>query len=498
VAQSAKVVAVIGAGMAGLAAAIDLAACGARVVVIERAAGPGGKMREVEVAGQRIDAGPTVLTLRHVFDELFDHAGARLEDYVELRPTAVLARHAWSADDRLDLFADVNASEAAIGHLAGLAEARRFAGFCREAARIYRTLERPFLRSERPSVLRLTRAIGWRHLADLWRIRPFTTLWRALGDHFHDPRLRQLFGRYATYCGSSPFESPATLMLVAHVEQQGVWLVEGGMQRLARALERLAHARSVEFRYGTSVTELVTAAGRVSGVQLADGTRLNADAVIYNGDLNALTAGKMGEDASRAVPTSAPNARSLSAVTWSLVAQTEGFPLERHNVFFSRDYSGEFESLRNGRLPANPTVYVCAQDRPRVDNDEMASDARERLLCLVNAPAIRDSDAQSERDLAACESNTFAALERCGLHVERRLDAIQRTTPHDFDRLFPGSGGALYGSASHGWRSSFVRPGSRSRLPGLFLAGGGVHPGPGMPMTALSGRLAAAAVLAPR
>ncbi len=497
-AQGAKTVAVIGAGMAGLAAAVDLATRGVRVVVVERASGPGGKMREVEVAGHRIDAGPTVLTLRHVFDELFDHAGARLEDFVGLRSTAVLARHAWSADDQLDLFADIQASEDAIGRLAGLAEAQRFAAFCRESARIYRTLERPFLRSQRPSVLRLSCAVGWRHLADLWSIRPFTTLWQALGDHFHDPRLRQLFGRYATYCGSSPFESPATLMLVAHVEQQGVWLVEGGMQRLAWGLERLARARGAEFRFGSTVTELMTAAGRVSGVQLADGTRLDADAVVYNGDLNALVAGSMGKVASRAILTSPARARSLSAVTWSMVARTEGFPLERHNVFFSRDYGREFKSLRGGKLPTDPTVYVCAQDRPRVDNDTSAVTVRERLLCLVNAPAIGGSDVHSERDLAVCESNAFAALERCGLRVDRSLATTHRTTPHDFDRLFPGSGGALYGSASHGWRSSFVRPGSRSRLPGFFLAGGGVHPGPGVPMTALSGRLAAAAVLAPR
>jgi 1-hydroxycarotenoid 3,4-desaturase len=488
-------VAVIGAGMAGLAAAIDLAARGVRVVVMERNAGPGGKMREVEVAGRRIDAGPTVLTLRHVFDELFDHAGARLEDYVELRPTPILARHAWSARERLDLFADVNASEAAIGQFAGLAEARRFAAFCREAARIYRTLERPFLRAPRPSVLRLTRSVGWRHLPDLWRIRPFTTLWRALGSHFHDPRLRQLFGRYATYCGSSPFESPATLMLVAHVEQQGVWLVEGGMQRLARGLERLALARGVEFRYGSHVTDLVSTAGRVSAVRAADGTHVPVDAVIFNGDLNALAAGRLGEVASHAVAAET-GARSLSAITWSLVARTEGFPLERHNVFFSRDYGCEFESLRNRRLPSDPTVYVCAQDRPQTEASATAVEKRERLFCLVNAPAITDSGAISEGDLAAYETRAFAALERCGLRVERTPDETHRTAPHDFDRLFPGSRGALYGSASHGWRSSFARPGSRSRLPGLFLAGGGVHPGPGVPMTALSGRLAAAAVLA--
>jgi 1-hydroxycarotenoid 3,4-desaturase len=489
-------VAVIGAGMAGLAAAIDLAARGVRVVVMERDVTPGGKMREVEVAGRRIDAGPTVLTLRHVFDELFDHAGARLEDYVELRPTPVLARHAWSACELLDLFADVNASEAAIGEFAGLAEARRFAAFCREAARIYRTLERPFLRAQRPSVLRLTRSVGWRHLPDLWRIRPFTTLWRALGSHFHDPRLRQLFGRYATYCGSSPFESPATLMLVAHVEQQGVWLVEGGMHRLARGLERLALARGVEFRYGTNVTELVSTAGRISGVRTADGTHVPVDAVIFNGDLNALAAGRLGTIASHAVAAEA-SARSLSAITWSMVARTDGFPLERHNVFFSGDYASEFESLRSRRLPSDPTVYVCAQDRSQAASSTAAFDERERLFCLVNAPAITDSRAISERDLAACETRAFAALERCGLRVDRRPEESHRTAPSDFERLFPGSRGALYGSASHGWRSSFARPGSRSRLPGLFLAGGGVHPGPGVPMTALSGRLAAAAVLAP-
>jgi 1-hydroxycarotenoid 3,4-desaturase len=462
---------------------------------MERDVAPGGKMREVEVAGRRIDAGPTVLTLRHVFDELFDHASAQLEDYVELRPAPVLSRHAWSARERLDLFADIHASEAAIGHFAGLAEARRFAAFCRDAARIYRTLERPFLRAQRPSVLGLTRSVGWRHLPDLWRIRPFTTLWRALGSHFHDPRLRQLFGRYATYCGSSPFESPATLMLVAHVEQQGVWLVEGGMHRLARGLERLALARGVEFRYGSQITDLVLTAGRVSGVRAADGTYVPVDAVIFNGDLNALAAGSLGEVASHAVAAET-GARSLSAITWSMVARAEGFPLQRHNVFFSRDYGREFESLRNRSLPADPTVYVCAQDRPQAASSTAAVDQRERLFCLVNAPAITDSGAISERDLAACETRTFAALERCGLRVERSPDDTHRTTPHDFDRLFPGSRGALYGSASHGWRSSFARPGSRSRLPGLFLAGGGVHPGPGVPMTALSGRLAAAAVLA--
>jgi 1-hydroxycarotenoid 3,4-desaturase len=231
-------------------------------------------------------------------------------------------------------------------------------------------------------------------------------------------------------------------------------------------------------------------------VHTADGTHLPVDAVIFNGDLNALGAGHLGEVASHAVPAAATGAWSLSAITWSMVARTEGFPLERHNVFFSRDYAREFGSLRDRKLPSEPTVYVCAQDRPQADVGPALAGGRERLLCLVNAPAMRDGQALSESDLAACETSAFAALERCGLRVQKTRDETHRTSPIDFDRLFPGSRGALYGSASHGWRSSFARPGSRSRLPGLFLAGGGVHPGPGVPMTALSGRLAAAAVLA--
>jgi 1-hydroxycarotenoid 3,4-desaturase len=145
-------------------------------------------------------------------------------------------------DERLDLFADRERSADAIGALAGPDEARGFKRFCDRARRTFEVLDRPFIRSARPSVDRLVAGVGLRGLGDLWLANPFGTLWDSLGSFFRDPRLRQLFGRYATYCGSSPFRAPATLMLVAHVEQDGVWLVEGGMHRLARALADLARA----------------------------------------------------------------------------------------------------------------------------------------------------------------------------------------------------------------------------------------------------------------
>ena len=242
-------VVIIGAGVGGLVAALRLAVRGLQVTVVEAATSPGGKMRELLVDGARIDAGPTVFTMRWVFDAIFAEIGATLSERLTLRPVDTLARHAWSRSERLDLFADIDRSAEAIGGFAGPREADGYVKFCRRAGAVYATLREPFIASSRPSPVDLVRRAGLAGLGDLARISPFTTLWRALGDHFRDPRLRQLFGRYATYCGSSPFDAPATLMLVAHVEQDGVWLVEGGMHRLAATLAEAARAHGASFRF---------------------------------------------------------------------------------------------------------------------------------------------------------------------------------------------------------------------------------------------------------
>ncbi len=473
---------IVGAGVAGLVAALLLSARGVAVTVLERAATPGGKLRQVTAGGVAIDAGPTVFTLRPIWEEILAEAGADMP--FALTPLRVLARHAWSERERLDLFADKDRSAEAIGDFAGAAEARGYLAFCARATKIWDTLEGPFLRTAQPTPLSLTASAG---VAAMWTIAPFQTLWRALGEHFADPRLWQLFGRYATYSGSSPFDAPATLMLIAHVEQEGVWAVDGGMHRIAAGLARAAADRGAVFRYGVDVAGIATHSGRATGVTLSDGESVPADAVLFNGDAAALAAALLGPDAARAVAT--PGARSLSAVTWAMRTTTDGFALLRHNVFFGDAYESEFEDIfRHRRLPRAPTVYVCAQDR----GDEATGDGPERLLCLVNAPAV--GDAMSDTEMAACETAMTSLLQRCGLTL--RSPESVRTGPGQWEHLFPATGGALYGPAQHGWRASFSRPPSRSRLPGLYLAGGSAHPGPGLPMAALSGRFSARAILA--
>jgi 1-hydroxycarotenoid 3,4-desaturase len=427
--------------------------------------------------------------MRWVFEEIFAAAGAALDDHLTLTRSRVLARHAWGDGSRLDLFADRADSAEAVGRFAGAAEARGFLAFSERAARIWRTLEGSFIREDRPSVLDLVAKAGAR---DLMGISPFTTLDRALAEHFRDPRLRQLFGRYATYCGSSPLDSPATLMLVAHVESEGVWLVEGGMHRLAVVLAALAERLGARFRYGVGVRSITRRGGRADGVVLETGERLAAEAVICNGDSNAVAAGLFGDLGGAVKPTAAAE-RSLSALTWATQAVPQGFPLLRHSVFFSHDYRAEFDALKRGRLPLVPTIYICAQDRT---DQDVTPDGPERLLVLVNAPATGDAGKPTPEEIARCEERTLTQLRRCGLSLDFDPPVTVTTGPPGFGGLFPATGGALYGPNAHGWAASFRRPGARTKLPGLYLAGGSTHPGAGVPMAALSGRLAASALMA--
>jgi 1-hydroxycarotenoid 3,4-desaturase len=485
-------VVVVGAGIGGLVSAFALAARGLDVTVLERAAAPGGKMRQITIDASQIDSGPTVFTMRWVFDELFAAAGKNFEDHVRFQPLEILARHAWDRQARLDLFSDEERSVDAIGDFAGVAEAARYRGFCRDTRRIYDVLEKPFLRAPQPSMARLVGANGFRGLTQLPQIKPFSSMWSALSGYFHDPRLRQLFGRYATYCGSSPFKAPATLMLVAHVEREGVWSIEGGMHGVATALADCATSLGATIRYDQEVSEVLISGGRISGVRLSNGERVAADAVIVNADIGAVATGTLGAAVRGAAAPIPHRARSLSAMTWSVIAKPSGFPVCRHNVFFSRDYAAEFDDIfARDAPPREPTVYVCAQD-----DGGTASGGPQRFLVLINAPANGDRHTYDAAEMERCTQRTFGMLERCGLQLLAQPGATRVTTPADFNRLFPATGGALYGRSSHGWTASFQRPGVRTRIPGLYLAGGSAHPGPGIPMAALSGRSAATCLLA--
>jgi 1-hydroxycarotenoid 3,4-desaturase len=482
---------VIGAGIGGLSAAITLAAAGREVIVLERGPAPGGKVADLPLGGIAVDAGPGALSLRPVFEALFAAGDTTLDQELHLTRLPLLGRHCWPDGSRLDLPADPAEAESAIGAFAGPEAARGHRAFMARAATCWAALEKPFLTVQRPGALALGASAGMRGLLGT---SPFGTLWDALGEHFADPRLRQVFSRLSTYVGTSPLVAPATLMLVAQVEAGGLWAIEGGMARLPVALARIAAAKGVRFRHGADVAAIRVERGRIAGVTLRDGEAVDCRQVILNADPATLAAGHLGPAAARAVPPTPPAKRSFSGIAWAMAGRAEGLDLPRLSVFHAPDAAAELAALTyRGRMPDQPSVTLWAQGRQGVEPPPAGP---EGLLALVSAPARADSRRMDAAALAAVEQAAFGAMARAGLSITRDAQAVM--TPQDYEALAPGTGGALFGPAVQGWQSIFSRPAARTALPGLFLAGGATHPGAGLAMAAISGRLAAEAAMAER
>ncbi|RED12905.1 1-hydroxycarotenoid 3,4-desaturase CrtD [Pontivivens insulae] len=478
---------IIGAGLGGLAAALRLAHAGCDVTVHDRHPGPGGKMRTLPSAAGPVDAGPTVFTLRTVFEELFASVGERLDTHLDLVADRVVARHWWPDGSTLDLTNDLATNARAIDAFAGSRAAQQFERFSAETSILFDRFRAPVMDAPRIRLSSLISPVLSAPSVMARALRPGATLASALAARFDDPRLRQLFGRYATYVGGSPLASPALLALIWQAEAAGVWAIRGGMHKLAVTLTQLAEARGARFTFGSHIDELLFEGDRCVGLKTRDGSTQHADIVVFNGDPAALHQGALGQRARGAVRRNAASPRALSARVWSFAARANGLELAHHNVLFGRDPLSEFRDLAAGKIPSDPTLYICAQDRLA---DSPPGDL-ERFEIIANAPPL----SQTRQESPPCPTAIFPTLARFGLSFDPQPDLNAVSTPADFAKAFPATDGSLYGRSPHGTMASFARATARSRIKGLYLAGGGVHPGPGIPMATRSGQHAAEAIL---
>ncbi|MBD3763735.1 MAG: FAD-dependent oxidoreductase, partial [Rhodobacterales bacterium] len=451
---------VIGAGMGGLAAAIRLRAAGLSVTVVEMAEGPGGKARAVPTPAGPADTGPPVVTRLAWIEELFALCGTRLDDHVQAHRLPLLARHFWPDGSRLDLTPDTHANADAIANLCGAEAAAAFRRFDAAAAGLLAAFEAPVMLAPRPRP-------GQVALAALRRpaLIPGRSLQSWLRGQFRDPRLVQLFGRYATYVGGWPAASPAVLALIWRVEAEGVHALTGGLHGLAQALARVAQDAGVRFRYATRARRIVRQGGAVSGVEIEGGATLPCDICVFNGDPAALREGLLGPAAQAALPARAPARPSLSAWVWAFAGTATGLDLDHHNVFFTEEPRAEFGPIARGQMPEAPTLYVCAQDRglPAAP----APGAPERFEIILNGPAGHPAQPGEEE---TCRQRTFQRLARFGLTLTPPPPGTGLTTPAMLAARFPGSQGAIYGASPEGTFAAFSRPRARTGLAGLYLA----------------------------
>lgn len=482
---------VIGAGIAGLAASLRLACAGMQVTLLERHGAPGGKIRTLSSAAGPVDAGPTVLTMRHVFDDLFACAGEDLKDHVTLVPQNILARHFWPDGSTLDLHADPLRSRDAIADFAGDRAADDFMRFHKRTKRLFEAFDAPMMQAAEPRMRELVPHV-LKQPALIRAMAPMSTLKQALQRAFGDPRLRQLFGRYATYVGGAPHLSPAILSLIWQAEAEGVWVVEGGMHKLAHAIAALARDHGVDIRYNTHVDRIVTTDSRATGVEINGTYHLDAEAILYAGDPRALASGSMGAALKTVAPQTMTLPRSFSARVHSFAATPQGVDLAHHNVFFADDPDTEFTDLAQGRMPADPTLYLCAEDRGL----KAAPPTVERFEIISNAPAT-DTE-PPKKELNEWHHQIMRRMADMGVTFTPTPKAATLTTPATFATLFPETLGALYGQTPHGLTAALKRPTATTPVANLWLAGGGTHPGAGVPMATLSARHAAEAILRAR
>lgn len=473
-----KKVIIIGAGIGGLSAAIRLAKSGFSVSILEKNETVGGKVNIVESGGYKFDTGASLLTIKHILEEIFEFAEHNLKDYLEIISLEPICRYFWSDKTIFDASANIAKTENEIARLEPN-DVESFRKYLADSKQKYEIAEKTFLAK---SLNDLPQLIRPKYLKDLLKISTLKTLEKHNRDYFKSEKLRQIFNRFATYNGSSPYQIPATFALIPFVEfGLGAWYVRGGMYKIPKALEKLARELNVKIKTKCEVEKIIVENEKAVGVKV-NGEKIRADFVVSNADAvetyrNLLPIEKFQN-----------REPSCSGFVLLLGTRKKFKQLAHHNIFFSDNYKAEFDAIFKQKRPANnPTIYICATS---VSDKTQAPANRENLFVLVNAPYLSEEtnwqkEAKPYRDLI------LKKLEEFGLKdLNDSIEFEQIITPEDFETKYRANKGSIYGISSNGIFSAFLRiPNKSKEIENLYFVGGATHPGGGIPLVLLSAKM---------
>jgi phytoene desaturase len=487
---------VIGGGLGGLAAACTLAARGYEVILFEKNHWLGGKAAVHEQQGFRFDMGPTILTLPMVLARLFAEAERDMADYLDLIPLDPQWRCFYEDGSTLDLWADTEQMASSLDAFSpGSGAGAGYRRFMALSQRLHDISKRFFFWRSVGSMrdtLDVRSTFSLAVLGDLLHLRLGQSVASTVRAHAADPRVAQLLEHFTQYVGSAPDASPAVLCGIAQMQTHGgIWYPRGGTGAIPRALVQLAGDLHVDLRTDADIVRIRTTQGAVSGVETATGECIALDAVVSNMDAVRTYRDLLGGEAAQRFARQRRYEPACSGVVLYL-GLSQAYPhLRHHNFVFSQDPEAEFHTIyRQGEPAPDPTCYVCA---PAQTDASVAPPGGEALYILVHTPYVRDHH-DWQQMLPAYRRTILDKLARtAGLEdLERRIVYEHALTPADMHQRYRVLHGAIYGLASHGRFTGAFKPGNRrTDVPGLYLAGGAAHPGPGMPMVLMSGWIAA-------
>ena len=471
---------IIGGGLGGLATALRLSSRGWSVTVCEAGPKVGGKLNYWSQDGFVFDTGPSLITMPRVFDELFTEAGSSLKEQVQLIPLNPLADYVYPDGTCLTYSTDLHELSDTIRQL----DERDVEGlnrFMELGKRIFNLSDATFFKRppfDPPSIDTLK---ALKHF-------PIMNAWgkyhKMVSSFFHNPHLQQLYDRYPTYVGSSPYLSPATLNVIPYMElTYGGWYARGGLYSIIEALVEMLEQAGATIICDAAVQNIEHAKQRVRKVRLSSGESINADIIVMNGDASYAPI-LLGE--AQALPL-AETKRSMSGFVMLLGIRRKLPTLKHHTIYFSGDYEYEFKQLFEDRsFPDDPTVYVNIASR---SDSSVTPEGGETLFIMANAPA--NDTIWDDSQIDAARRAVFKRLRSSGFpDIQDDIIVSEVWTPTRIAQRYHMPGGAIYGTHSHGWRSAFLRPPNKDRrYEGLYYVGGSTHPGGGTPTVVMSSRI---------
>ncbi|MBK1826084.1 phytoene desaturase family protein [Haloferula rosea] len=481
-------VVVVGSGLGGLSAAISLRAEGYEVEILEKNERIGGKLNVREMEGFSFDLGPSIFTLPQIFRDLFERAGKRMEDYLELQPVTPHWRNVFEDGKVIDLYQEPDRMRAELDKLDGDAEDhwKDFQGFLDYARGQYEMVDRGYFAEGLDNTWEMIRFYGFFGLGRGmdWK----NTMSGSIEQHFRSEHMRRIFEYFIKYVGSSALDAPGYMNMMPIIQfDYGLWYVRDGMYNLAKGLGKLLDDLGIPVRLDTHVREISKEGSKVTGVVLDGGVRVPADFVVCN--MEVIPAYKhLLNESPRFLKKLERFKPACSGLVIHLGTDRVYPELAHHNFFFSKDQKKHFNTVfQKGQLPDDPTIYLVAPTRT---DPSKAPEGCDNIKILPHIPPIDPENPLTHEDYLGLRERVLDKLERMGLTDLRKHTVVEdMLTPLDIESMYLSNQGSIYGVVSDWKRNrAFKAPKQSKKYRNLFFTGGSVNPGGGMPMAVLCGQ----------